>query len=116
MQTLRNEAQARIREDECLSCILGFHALLSAFVAQVATNGIVAEAMTLDAADRLQSSLQRACQQISNVGVSIDTEGVLALLEVLAFWQVLVADVCAPPLVAGRNCEVSKSTPVSDMV
>jgi hypothetical protein len=103
MQTLRNEAQARIRGDQCLGCIMGFHALQSEFEAQVGANAIVAEAMALDAAERLQRSLQRASEQVSsNAGASISTEGVLALLEVLAFWQVLVSDTCAPLLSLGR--------------
>lgn len=94
MQKLRREAQARIRRDECLACIMGFHDLLG-FLEQQGTATVVAEALALDAAERLQSSLHRACEQMdsnSEGDIQISTEGVLALLEVLAFWHILVAD------------------------
>lgn len=62
-------------------------------------HAVAADALGLDTAERLQGSFQVAYVQMEGQGVyQVSTEMLLSLLEVLAFWQVLVADVGMPLL------------------
>ena len=69
----------------------------------------VAEALDLDAARRLTCTLRRACEQRMGLGEngSVSQEAVVALVEVLLFWKILVADK-SPLLPAATTVSISR--------
>jgi hypothetical protein len=73
----------------CLPCIVGFHGLHEELEARKCM--AMADILAIDAAERLQHSLQQAAQQMANEGEDEYSRmrGIMALLEVLAFWRFL---------------------------
>lgn len=74
----------------CLHCIVGFHDVAEQL--ELRNCAAMAETLAVDAAERLQQSLLQACCEMESADAGSDRlsmKGVLALLEVLAFWNLL---------------------------
>lgn len=85
--------QDSIQREGCVTCIMNFNSFSRKMDGE---NVAVGEALLQDSAMRLKGTFDRGWQEMQNedVGehVGVSHEVTLALLEVLIYWQVLVAD------------------------